>query len=83
MTGSSDCSVAAGAVYVVTADAVCSGAGAVEHFMAGGAACFVAGAVVCFGGTFLVALFGHCCPNLLCALPHFCKWGNAVPMNNL
>ena len=67
MTGSSDCSVAEGTVH--------SGAGVVEHFAAGG--------TECFGATFLVAPFDHCHPNLLCALPHFCKWGSAVPMNNL
>ena len=67
MTGSSDCSVAGGFVH--------SGAGVVEHFVAGG--------TESFGGAFLVALSDHCCPNLLCALPHYCKWGNPVPMNNL
>ena len=67
-------------MYVVTRDAVHSGAGAAEHFAAGGAECIVAGAFVC---AFLVALSAYHHPNLLHALPHFCKWGSAVPTNNL
>ena len=83
MTKCSDCFVTGEAVYVVTGDAVHSGVGAAEHFMAGGTACLVAGAVACFGGTFLVALFAYHNHNLLSVLPHFCKWGNVVPMNKV
>ena len=67
MTGSYDCSVAEGTVH--------SGAGVAEHFAAGG--------TECLEGTFLVAPSDHHHPNLLPALPYFCKWGSVVPMNNL
>ena len=75
MTGSYDCSVAGDTVYVVTGGAVCSGAVVAVCFGAGGAEYFV--------GTSLVALSAYHHPNLLHAFPHFCKWGNVVPMNNL
>ena len=83
MTGSSDCSVAGGAVYVVTGNAVHYGAAVVEHFTTQGTECLVAWAVACFVGAFLDALSDCCHPNLLCAPLHFCKWGSVVPMNNL
>ena len=67
----------------MTGGVECSVAGVAEQSVAGGAECFVAGAVVCFWGAFLVAHSVCCHPSLLHALPHFCKWGNVVPMKNL
>ena len=59
----------------VTGVAACFGAGGTECFEVGGTEYFV--------GTSLVAFSAYHHPNLPHALPHFCKWGNAVPINNL
>ena len=91
MTGSSDCFVAGGTKYVVIGVGV--------HFMAGGTECSVTVVAACFGaeGTecfeagytgssvciSLVAPSTYHCSNLPNALPHFCKWSNVVPMNDL
>ena len=81
MIGSVDCSEAGGAEYSVTGGAACFGDGSAECF--GAAAYFGGEGAEYFVGTSLVALSAYHCPNLPCALPHFCKWGNVVPMNNL
>ena len=78
MTG--DYSVAGGAEYSV--------AGGTERFVTQGAGYSVArdtggsvaGGAEYLGGTFLVGSAYHH-PSPLHALPHSCKWGNAVPMS--
>ena len=58
----------------------CSVAGGAERFLTQDADCSVAWGAEYFGGTFLVG-FAYHCSSPLYALPHSCKWDNAVPMS--
>ena len=54
----------------------------VDYLVVGGTGYSVAGDTRSFGGISLVD-FADLHPSpLLCALLHFCKWGNVVPMSN-
>ena len=58
----------------------CSAAGGTESFASLDIGCSVVGGTDGFGGTIMVG-FAYHHPIPLCALPHSCKWGNAVPMS--
>ena len=61
----------------------CFVAGGAESFVSQHVGCsdggFVAVDIEYLGSVFLVG-FSNCHPSPLCALPHSCKWGNAVPI---
>ena len=66
-----------GSVAEVVGCPVAEGA---ESFVAEGTAYSAAGSAESFGGTSLVD-FAYWHPSPLCAVLHFCNWGNAVPMS--
>ena len=73
------CSVVGGAEGFGFKDIDCSVVGGAEGFGFKDIDCSVVGGAEGFGGTFMVG-FAYCHPSPLHALPHSCKWGNAVPM---
>ena len=58
----------------------CSVARSTESFASQDIGCSVLWGTEGFGGAFMIG-FAYCHPSPLWALPHSCKWGNAVPMS--
>ena len=81
-----NCSAAGDAESFVSQHVDCFAIGNAEGSVAVGigdsvAEGFVQSMAEGFGGTFWVDFVGHHSSPLLHALPHFCKWGNTVPMS--